>query len=481
MAELIKRFELAPGNDCVDQKLLRELVQEQYDDCMNPNEVAAKLLKALKDSERLSPAGSECKDCITVLQLTKFLKHRNEDLEYLFHTMDTNNDQSLDLDDILEFLQNAGIDYDPEKLFTLYHALDRDGDGRISLTDFRRQLILAPSLDLYTSDFLNHAYDFFVDDLEFSLDSDVLLSGESSHGFGYFWAGGLAGVISRTCTAPFDRIKVFLIARSASRPQGISILEAMRTIYGSRGLFGFFVGNGLNVIKVFPESAMKFGAFEAAKNAFAALEGVKDPGNISRLSTFIAGGIGGMMSQLCVYPIDTLKFRVQCESLVEGAPKGVRLIQQTVQNMMKDGGIHTFYRGIGVGVLGIFPFAALDLGIFSLMKHAYLKRNSSALGVEPNQIQLGNLMVLSMGALSGSLGASVVYPINLVRTRIQTQGTKAHPYRYKGFRDCVYQTYAREGWRGYFRGLGPNLAKVAPSVSISYLVYENTKRIMGLA
>jgi solute carrier family 25 phosphate transporter 23/24/25/41 len=66
-------------------------------------------------------------------------------------------------------------------------------------------------------------------------------------------------------------------------------------------------GNGLNVIKVMPESAIKFGAYEATKRAFAKFEGHSDPAAIHSWSKFASGGVAGMISQFAVYPIDTLK------------------------------------------------------------------------------------------------------------------------------------------------------------------------------
>lgn len=46
-----------------------------------------------------------------------------------------------------------------------------------------------------------------------------------------------------------------------------------------------------------PESAIKFGSYEGAKRALAAFEGHKDPTAINPYSRFVAGGIGGMISQ----------------------------------------------------------------------------------------------------------------------------------------------------------------------------------------
>lgn len=37
-----------------------------------------------------------------------------------------------------------------------------------------------------------------------------------------------------------------------------------------------------------------------------------------------------------------------------------------------------------------------------------------------------------------------------------------------------------EGLAGLYRGITPNFIKVLPAVSISYVVYENTSRILGV-
>ncbi|KAK0837803.1 hypothetical protein LTR87_012369 [Friedmanniomyces endolithicus] len=85
-----------------------------------------------------------------------------------------------------------------------------------------------------------------------------------------------------------------------------------------------------------------------------------------------------------------------------------------------------------------------------------------------------------MGGVSGAIGASIVYPINLLRTRLQSQGTAAHRRTYTGIADVTRQTIAGEGVRGLFKGLTPNLLKVVPAVSITYVVYENCKKALHL-
>lgn len=116
----------------------------------------------------------------------------------------------------------------------------------------------------------------------------------------------------------------------------------------------------------------------------------------------------------------------------------------------------------------MFPYSAIDMSTFEALKLAY----SRSTGLE----EPGVLALLAFGSVSGSVGATSVYPLNLVRTRLQASGSPAHPQRYTGMWDVVSQTYKQMGVRGFYVGLGPTLAKVIPAVSISYLVYEQSKR-----
>jgi solute carrier family 25 phosphate transporter 23/24/25/41 len=58
--------------------------------------------------------------------------------------------------------------------------------------------------------------------------------------------------------------------------------------------------------------------------------------------------------------------------------------------------------------------------------------------------------------------------------RLQAQPLNA-PDRYKGMGDVFKKTLAHEGLLGFYKGLVPNLLKVVPAASITYLVYEDMK------
>ncbi|KAK7735249.1 hypothetical protein SLS53_007639 [Cytospora paraplurivora] len=318
---------------------------------------------------------------------------------------------------------------------------------------------------------------------------------------GYFIAGALAGGISRTATAPLDRLKVYLLVNTQTKAgktgailnaakAGIPPSAAVKTadkpirdavlrLWKAGGLRTFFAGNGLNVIKIMPETAIKFGSYEAVKRTLANLEGHGDPTQINPYSKFAAGGVAGMTAQFCVYPLDTLKFRLQCET-VQGGLTGNALLVQTARKMWAEGWFRSAYRGITMGLVGMFPYSAIDMGTFEFLKKTFTRQKARYYGIHEEDAAPGNVVTGIIGATSGAFGATIVYPLNVLRTRLQTQGTHMHPPTYTGIWDVAHKTYRNEGMRGMYKGLTPNLLKVAPALSITWMVYENAKQVLGL-
>ncbi|EGX47144.1 hypothetical protein AOL_s00097g190 [Orbilia oligospora ATCC 24927] len=426
-----------------------------------------------------------------------FMEATEQHLRGLFNAIDRDKNGQLDRSELAHALESNGIKVEPHKLQAFFDRLDKNSDGQITFEEWRDFLVFIPQFgDDGLDPGIRAIYSYYLATVNVNPEGDVTLNDDLFESIGFFLAGGAAGVVSRTATAPFDRLKVYLIAqtdvgqtkeavktaavkgevgqlaKTATRP----MRDAIRTLWNAGGVRSFFAGNGLNVVKVLPESAIKFGSFEAAKRLFARLEGADDPKHISGGSRFLAGGVGGVVSQLAVYPIDTLKFRMQCE-MVAGGPRGNQLIVATARKLWSTGG---FYRGLPLGLVGIFPYSAIDLGTFEWMKRSYITTRSKTLGIREEDFQMSNFVVLAIGATSGSVGATIVYPINLLRTRLQAQGTAQHPQTYTGMWDVTSRTLKQEGVKGLFKGLTPNLMKVVPAVSISYLVYENSKQLMGL-
>lgn len=148
--------------------------------------------------------------------------------------------------------------------------------------------------------------------------------------------------------------------------------------------------------------------------------------------------------------------------------------------MWATSGVRSFYRGLPMGLVGMFPYSAIDLTTFEYLKQIITRRKARITQCDEDDVTLSNFTTAGIGAFSGAFGASTVYPLNLLRTRLQSQGTAIHPPTYTGIWDVTVKTVKGEGLRGLFKGITPNLLKVVPAVSITYVVYDNSKAALGL-
>ncbi|UKZ95267.1 uncharacterized protein TrAFT101_010115 [Trichoderma asperellum] len=424
-----------------------------------------------------------------------FVRQAERQLYDLFKSIDRDGNGKLDKSELQTAFKAAGLTVSNRRLNDFFSDMDLNNDGYVSFDEWRNFLLFMPGNQ--DASHLHAVLSFYYSVVNVTPEGDSLVSGETLEGLGYFLAGAIAGGVSRTATAPLDRLKVYLLVntnsgaetaigalkqgrvidalRNAARP----FSDAMKDLYRSGGIRSFFAGNGLNVIKIMPETAIKFGSYEAAKRVLANFEGHGDARNINSYSKFVAGGLAGMIAQFCVYPLDTLKFRLQCETVKDGLT-GSALVRQTAKKMYADGGLRACYRGVAMGLIGMFPYSAIDMGTFEFLKKTYRIRYAKYAGCHEDDAEPGNIATGIIGATSGAFGASVVYPLNVVRTRLQTQGTVMHPQTYTGIWDVTQKTIQHEGFRGLYKGLTPNLLKVAPALSITWVVYENAKRILAL-
>ncbi len=77
------------------------------------------------------------------------------------------------------------------------------------------------------------------------------------------------------------------------------------------------------------------------------VDDVQDQADISGTSRFMSGGIGGIASQLSIYPVETLKTQLQSST---GPVKGNKVLIATARHMWRTGGMRAYYRGLTVSV-----------------------------------------------------------------------------------------------------------------------------------
>ncbi|OAL70157.1 mitochondrial carrier protein [Trichophyton violaceum] len=126
--------------------------------------------------------------------------------------------------------------------------------------------------------------------------------------------------------------------------------------------------------------------------------------------------------------------------------------------------------------------------------------SSPQLKPKPDNDFVKSLSHLVAGATGGAITAVLTSPLDVLRTRLQSDfyrpvlssTASPKPMQQPAFQasrpmlghiretfQILFSIYHVEGWRGLFRGLGPNLTGVVPASAIKYYTYGNVKRIIG--
>ncbi len=79
-----------------------------------------------------------------------------------------------------------------------------------------------------------------------------------------------------------------------------------------------------------------------------------------------------------------------------------------------------------------------------------------------------------LGSIAGAVGAFAVYPIDLVKTRMQNQRSASHigELLYRSSADCFKKVIRHEGFLGLYKGLTVQLIGVAPEKAIKLTVND---------
>ena len=128
-----------------------------------------------------------------------------------------------------------------------------------------------------------------------------------------------------------------------------------------------------------------------------------------------------------------------------------------------EGGLPALYRGILPTVAGVAPYVGLNFMVYELARTQFTpegQKDPSAVGK------------LGAGAVSGAVAQTITYPFDVLRRRFQINTMSGMGYKYAGVGDAVKQIVMTEGVRGLYKGIVPNLLKVAPSMASSWLSFE---------
>ncbi|EPE10007.1 mitochondrial carrier [Ophiostoma piceae UAMH 11346] len=283
-----------------------------------------------------------------------------------------------------------------------------------------------------------------------------------------FCGGGMAGAVSRTVVSPLERLKILFQVQSVGRTEyQMSVSQALKKMWVEEGWRGFMRGNGTNCIRIVPYSAIQFGSYNVYKKFFEATPGAE----LNSISRLACGGIAGVTSVVLTYPLDIVRTRLSIQT-ASFADLGNRVgkmpgMWETMVLMYKnEGGALALYRGLVPTVAGVAPYVGLNFMTYEAVRKYFTKdgeKNPSA------------LRKLAAGAISGAVAQTCTYPFDVLRRRFQINTMSGMGYQYKSLADAIRVIIAQEGIKGLYKGIAPNLLKVAPSMASSWLSFEMTR------
>lgn len=279
-----------------------------------------------------------------------------------------------------------------------------------------------------------------------------------------FVAGGVAGAVSKTITAPIERVKLAIQSQDANpkvtsgetkRYTGLG--DGFARHYRELGLASFWRGHAANCIRYVPATAFNL-AFKDSFKAFFPVYNKKKQFVKFAAVNFSSGALAGAAANLVMYPL-LYAHTILVADL--GKVQRYNGMGDCLVKTAKTSGVLSLYRGFLPSTLGVLIYRSTQFGLQDTLK-AYNRR-------QKDFTLLGIISKLCVAQFSVSVSGLAAYPCDTVLHRLHLEASKSPDRKlYKGFADCVLKMQSQEGagsfWKGAFgnilRGFGATFVLV---------------------
>ncbi|XP_062521323.1 kidney mitochondrial carrier protein 1-like isoform X2 [Corticium candelabrum] len=182
---------------------------------------------------------------------------------------------------------------------------------------------------------------------------------------------------------------------------------------------------------------------------------------------FVSGGIASIAAELGTFPIDLTKTRLQIQGQVSDAAHSqlkYRGMIHAIVTITKEEGVKALYSGIAPAVLRQATYGTIKLGCYHAFKRILA-------GNAEDETLLTNVI---SAVAAGGLAAAIANPTDVLKVRMQvgTPSTVSSRGMFSSFADI----YKMEGFRGLYRGVGPNTQRAAVVVGVELSMYDWIKQ-----
>jgi len=260
--------------------------------------------------------------------------------------------------------------------------------------------------------------------------------------FGAGCIGGAAGVV---VGQPFDTVKVRLQVQSGNNVMYKGVSDCVMKMVKQESISSLYKGMTPPLLGLAFQNAIIFGL-----QGF--LRRFTDGGIRGEI---IAGGLTGAMQAGITAPIELAKIRLQVQG-TGGNKKNIKYKGpiQTVIKIYQEEGFRATFRGLGGVLARDVPATAIYFGSFHYLNTLFIPEGK---GLE----SLNVWHFLLTGGCAGMLSWAGMYPIDVIKTRIQAEGMGPSS-KYKSYLDCLKKSSSEEGYMWLTRGFGATMLRAFP-------------------
>ncbi|XP_011409833.1 PREDICTED: calcium-binding mitochondrial carrier protein SCaMC-1-like [Amphimedon queenslandica] len=364
-----------------------------------------------------------------LLDFEEFCSFYTQSLQGVFDNIDKDKSGEISVAELEDAFKRLGQSVNGRELKALLAQVDKDKNGRVDFNEFSEYFISLPSPSVRAV--LEQWSSGLSVDVGSDLAPPVIPPPSMKIGLTLF-AGGTAGIVSRTATAPLEKIKILAQTNGEAR-----LVSTFNNIIKMETWRGLYAGNGLNCLRVLPFSGLVCLAYANIAQYFP-LDGTSDNVKVNTMVRMGVGAFAGCFATILTHPIDLIRAQVTIDTANKHSlAQRIRIIYQQEQ-------LRGLYKGLGPTLLAIAPFIAVQQASYDLLKH-----KATLHGLTPSP-----MLFLTCGALAGATAQTAVYPLDVIRRRLQVSGAAARSLR------------------ELFSGLSVTYLKIMPSVAISLLVRD---------
>ncbi|SMR56058.1 unnamed protein product [Zymoseptoria tritici ST99CH_3D1] len=284
-----------------------------------------------------------------------------------------------------------------------------------------------------------------------------------------FVAGGVGGICAVVVGHPFDLVKVRL--QTAENGVYSGAMDVVRKTIAREGpVRGLYAGVSAPLVGVTPMFAVNFWAYGVGKqlvdNFSTVHNGQYTVGQISA-----AGFFSAIPMTLITAPFERVKIILQIQGQKELKPGekpkyagGMDVVKQ----LYKEGGIKSVYRGSVMTLARDGPGSAAYFATYEYFKRTLTPKDPDT-GL-PGKLSMP--AVMTAGGMAGIAMWGTIFPVDTVKSRLQSSD------KAQGIGACIKELYGRGGFKAFFPGVGPAMARAVPANAATFVGVELAHKLM---